>query len=99
MSTPAPATPAHEPKPLPQQVTIISHSGLIYWWPVWLVGFILAALTAIEDSRLAVLPAGTTVKQVEANKVYEVTVPGDSPDLKEAAAGKDAFPVRISRST
>jgi hypothetical protein len=94
-----PTTPADDKASL-QSITIISHSGLIYWWPVWLVGFILAALTAAEDSRLAVLPAGTTVKQVEANKVYELTLPADSDALKDAAAaGKDAFPTRISRST
>jgi hypothetical protein len=85
--------------PPPHSIKVISHSNLIYWWPIWLVGLILAGLTYAEDSRLAVLPAGTTVKEVEANKVYEVTVPGQSPTLTDAATGKEAFPTRISRNT
>jgi hypothetical protein len=32
----------------PREVRIISHSGLFYWWPVWAVGFLFAALTWME---------------------------------------------------
>ncbi len=101
MSSDKPPTPATPPAPvLPQSLTVVSHTNLIYWWPVWLVGLILAALTLFEDNRLAVVPAGTTVKQVEANKLYEVTLPTESLPMQDAvAAGKDAFPVRISRHT
>src|SRR6476661_8755213 len=91
---------APQPPEQPTSLKVISHSSLFYWWPVWLVGFILAGLTAAEDSRLAVLPAGATVKEAETNKRYEVTVPAESPTLTDAAAaGKEAFPVRISRNT
>lgn len=104
MTTPAtpPGGPASPPPPpRPQSVTIISHSGLIYWWPVWLVGFILAGLTYLEDSRLAVLPSGTTAQKSEpagGKRVYELTVPAGSPPVK-MADGTDPFPVRISRNT
>jgi hypothetical protein len=43
---------------------VISHTTLIYWWPVWLVGFILAGLTYADGSRLAVIPADSTSKDV-----------------------------------
>jgi hypothetical protein len=103
MSTNSPTAPAHGPSGPPQTIKVISHTTLIYWWPVWLVGFILAGLTYAEGTRLAVVPAGTTVKEVPPNKVYELTVPDQpSPSLTQAAEatakGQDAFPVRIARN-
>src|SRR5262249_47148817 len=85
----------------PQTIRVVSHTTLFYWWPVWLVGFILAGLTYADGTRLAVLPPGTTVQEVEPNKVYELTVPDEpSPSLQRAAAstakGQDAFPVRMA---
>jgi len=32
----------------PHEVTIYSHSGIVYWWPVWLVGFLFALLTYLQ---------------------------------------------------
>jgi hypothetical protein len=32
----------------PQQVVIYSHSPLVYWWPVWSVGFLFAFLTWMQ---------------------------------------------------
>jgi hypothetical protein len=43
----------------PGEIVIISHSSLFYWWPVWLVGFIMAILTYWDGHRLAVVPRGT----------------------------------------
>jgi uncharacterized integral membrane protein len=57
---PAPAAPA--PGTLPgdtPQITIVSHSNLFYWWPVWAVGFIMALLTFIDGSRSVVVPPET----------------------------------------
>src|SRR4051812_533944 len=48
--------------PLPHrgpEVRIIGHSPLYYWWPVWVVGFIMALLTYTGGHRMAVVPAGT----------------------------------------
>ncbi|MSR31605.1 MAG: hypothetical protein EXR99_08880 [Gemmataceae bacterium] len=44
-------------KPAQQQITVYSHSALFYWWPVWLIGFILAILTLIDHHLLAVVPS------------------------------------------
>ena len=100
MSTPTEAT-----RPDQQlAIKVVSHTGLIYWWPVWLVGFIFAALTYAEDSRLVVVPAGTQVKEVQAGKAYELVLakPG-APSLAEAAQatarGEDALRVRVAHST
>jgi hypothetical protein len=43
----------------PREVRIVSHSMLFYWWPVWAVGFLMAALTYLNGNRLAVVPEGT----------------------------------------
>jgi hypothetical protein len=40
---------------------VYSHSGLLYWWPVWAVGFAMAAWTLVEDRHMALVPAGTVV--------------------------------------
>jgi hypothetical protein len=87
----------------PTTIKVISHTSLIYWWPVWLVGFILAGLTYADGARLAVVPADTKVKEIRPNDVYELTLTGPATEpLVKAAAdtkkGQDAFPVRIAQS-
>jgi hypothetical protein len=50
------------------QVVVYRHSNLVYWWPVWLLGFIFAALSYFGDHHLAIVPAGTVAapdRQVE----------------------------------
>src|SRR5262245_64838173 len=32
----------------PLEVTVYPHSMLLYWWPVWVTGYILALLTWVE---------------------------------------------------
>jgi hypothetical protein len=99
MSTSAkPTSPgiSSEPEPL---IKVVSHTGLLYWWPVWLVGFILSLLTYLDGGRLAIVPEGTKVTAKGGN-VYELVVPPDrpSPFLEQAAAakGENPFPVRAS---
>jgi len=61
MSTVPPAgfIPAGTPPRPDDQVIVISHSNLFYWWPVWVIGFLMAALTFWDGDRLATVPAGT----------------------------------------
>src|SRR5262245_55035106 len=51
------------PDARPTEVVIISHSPLFYWWPVWAVGFLLAALTWLQDQRIAFVPPGTVAER------------------------------------
>jgi hypothetical protein len=37
----------------------VSHSGLFYWWPVWAVGYLMAALTWFGDYYMATVPKKT----------------------------------------
>src|SRR5436305_12317307 len=69
------ATPAHPATPHKREITLISHSMLFYWWPIWVLGFTLAAVTYFEDHRLAVLPSDVTVaKASETDRAHFSTV-------------------------
>jgi hypothetical protein len=35
----------------PHKIRIYSHSALLYWWPVWVVGYIMAALTYYQGKE------------------------------------------------
>jgi len=60
-----------------RQITIVSHSTLFYWWPVWAIGFLLGILSLIWGSRMVVVPDGTkaahnaTVKIPDQNETLE----------------------------
>lgn len=48
----------------PEELKLISHSNLFYWWPVWALAFFMALWTYAENHRLAIVPAHGTVKKV-----------------------------------
>ena len=54
----APRSSADEPR-----VKIVSHSDLVYWWPVWAAGFLMAFLTYQGGHRMAIVPDGTVAEQ------------------------------------
>src|SRR5262245_30329977 len=85
-STPTPSPPARKPeepgrlwsfltfflmaKGKPGELVVIGHSNLFYWWPVWLIGFIMAGVTYFADAhgvfahghpKLITVPTDTTV--------------------------------------
>jgi hypothetical protein len=43
----------------PHQVTIVAHTMIFYWWPVWAAGLLMALLSWWSGSYLAIVPAGT----------------------------------------
>jgi hypothetical protein len=46
-----------------QEIYVYGHSPLFYWWPVWVAGFVLAALTYMDGHVMAVVPQGTVVER------------------------------------
>ncbi|MFO0797465.1 MAG: hypothetical protein U0804_08300 [Gemmataceae bacterium] len=57
--------------PVPDvQVRVFGHTNLVYWWPVWALGFLFAFLTWMDGHRMAVVPAGTVVEKAK-------TIPGE----------------------
>ena len=102
MSTaPTPVTniPAGTPPPRDDKVTVISHSNLFYWWPVWAVGFLMAALTYLDGDRLATVPVGTkAVKEMVTYKDKEnVEHHGEAYVLPLNKKGEPAHVTRINR--
>lgn len=95
MSVVPPQTPpAAPPTAAPEEITIVSHSNLFYWWPVWAVGFLIAALTFLDNQYMAIVPAKT--EALESATV--ITKTGDKlvnrevlmlPEGKELAARVD----------
>src|SRR5262249_28770223 len=73
-TTPAPAEPA-----APSQVIVYGHSWLIYWWPVWVVGYLMALITwlnpvQVQIGRTQVLFASRTTLGVVYVLVVLVTI-------------------------
>lgn len=61
----AASSPAARPNQ-PREVTVISHSPIFYWWPVWAVGYLFAILTAMQgqtyqfqDTEVLIHPSRT----------------------------------------
>lgn len=77
------APPGAHPVQKIDQIVIYGHSNLFYWWPVWLVSFILAGVTYFQGDRMAVVPTGSTVEAA-------VDVPGHAGvrDVLVAPAGQ-----------
>lgn len=67
------STPPAPAAAVKREITLISHSMLFYWWPIWLIGFAFAVWTWKENSRLAIVPADTPVKVADGK--YEFAVP------------------------
>jgi hypothetical protein len=60
-SQPVPVTVV--PDARPAEVVIISHSPLFYWWPVWAVGFLMAAWSYLQGDLIAFVPPGTVAER------------------------------------
>jgi hypothetical protein len=46
-----------------QEIKIVSHSNLFYWWPVWGFGFVLALLTYLDGHYMVLVPKDTIAEQ------------------------------------
>lgn len=76
--TPGAVPPGTAPVPIPdEEIRVYGHNNLFYWWPVWVVGFLMAALTFLDGHVMAIVPQGTKVEhaQPENGKAQEVLVP------------------------
>lgn len=87
---PAGSVPTDQPHPEVKKIdylVVYGHSNLFYWWPVWLVSFVLAGITYVEGHQMAVVPEGTVA---EHDRVVE-GFPGKH-DVLVAPEGK-SFPL------
>src|SRR5262245_26288898 len=109
MST-APTPPPASSAPPKREITLISHSMLFYWWPIWVLGFALALVTYFEDHRIAIVPARTTITKEKGDDkatFYQLGIlPGTETKSLEQAVERskptpsgeavNAFPTRVS---
>ncbi|HET6576581.1 MAG TPA: hypothetical protein VFG68_23485 [Fimbriiglobus sp.] len=85
------------------EIKLISHSNLFYWWPVWALAFFMALWTYIEDHRLAIIPDGGRVSFDERLNQYTMQFPEKktTKSLETAVRNADlkvpAFKPRISQ--
>jgi hypothetical protein len=71
MSTTPPATARPipgEPVSAQNEIRIVSHSNLFYWWPVWAVCFLLALITIFSNHFMVIVPKDTAHAVVESNR-------------------------------
>jgi len=93
--TPAP-TPAAVPAPVrDEEIRIYGHNNLFYWWPVWAVGFLMAALTMLDGHLMAIVPSGTKVEEAvpaEGGKTKDVLTTPAGQAVPPAAKSGDPTP-------
>jgi hypothetical protein len=87
--------------PASREVKIVSHSMLFYWWPVWAVGLLMAALTFLDGNRLAIVPPDTKV--MEGQKVEGYDTPCDTlvlpPGKHLPPKGPNQFHMRVAATS
>src|SRR5947207_5428597 len=68
-----------------QEIKIVSHSTLLYWWPVWAFGFVLALLTWMDGHYMVLVPKGTHAEQ---NRVVQDIENGEPRDVYVLPKGR-----------
>ena len=110
-SAPTPSTLGSAPSAVPpakREITLISHSMLFYWWPIWVVGLVMAAITYVENNRLAIVPDKSRVSVSEKDEkgtptAYRIAVTHPTKSLEEArkadetAGAEPTFKARVSQ--
>lgn len=76
----------------PREVEIIAHTMLVYWWPVWALGLLLAGLTWWDGHRLAIVPPGTQVVEGFDGGREALVLPADAHLPKDKSTGKPREP-------
>jgi hypothetical protein len=61
------------------EIRIVSHSTLFYWWPVWAIGFLMAIITWFDGHHMVVVPSGTEKVRQGGHDV--LVAPEKHPDL------------------
>jgi hypothetical protein len=75
-----------------REVTILSHSMLFYWWPVWAAGLLMAGLTWWDGNRLAIVPPGTEVVEGFDGGREALVAPAGTHLPRDPATGKPREP-------
>jgi hypothetical protein len=71
-----------------QEVKLVQHSQLFYWWPVWAIGFVLGIITLLGNHRAALVPADTTIEKKASGEGYTIDVKHATSTLDKAVEAK-----------
>lgn len=80
-----------------EEIRVYGHSNMVYWWPVWALGFLFALLTYLDGNVMAVVPTESQVKTEvlpDAGGPREVIVPPSGKELPKqpGAVGESNSP-------
>ena len=64
----------------PGEVVVVSHSDLFYWWPVWLVGFVMALVTLFHSVHVGFIHGNPELIRIDGKVKYTVV---DKPQGQE----------------
>jgi hypothetical protein len=76
MSTPQTQQPKPARVPLgdKREIRIVQHSPVLYWWPVWAFGFLMALITFMYGTRLAILPPNSRIEEPTEKKASKLVI-------------------------
>lgn len=113
MSTSPPPPPVSVPpvliaspnKPVPQEIKIVAHSHLFYWWPVWFFGFLFTLWTFVDNNRLVIVGPTSKItksKALDNRDIFAIQVEGDEEtksrlvnDAEPSKGNKDEYVPKI----
>jgi hypothetical protein len=87
------------PKAVPQEIKVVSHSMLFYWWPVWFFGLVFAALTYVDNNRLAIIGAESKViknKAADGREDVKIWVEGNTKRVLDDSTESKEKPNELS---
>jgi hypothetical protein len=64
----------------PMELTIVSHSSLFYWWPVWAIGFLFAIMSLFSGYSMAIVPRSPAS---ESSRNWEVVTSEGKQETRE----------------
>jgi hypothetical protein len=115
MTPPAPAGASALAPPVhrgPREIKLVSHSPIFYWWPIWLLGYVMALVTWLDGTRLTIVPADARLSEMaepadKGHKNYKLQIPSGETTkvLSEAVTAsadssvKHPFKYRVSPKT
>ena len=72
----------------PREIKLISHSPIFYWWPIWLLGYILAIITLIDGTRLAIIPPDSKLAVIPPDSKQQASPEGQKSESFKLTVSK-----------
>jgi hypothetical protein len=63
-------------------IKIFGHSTLFYWWPVWVLGFVLCVISLLDNTRAIQVPGQTHIQYNQQEQTYTLSEPSHPDHLR-----------------